>query len=101
MNYFLLTLIKAGLIAFVLVTVLAYLVWVERKVLAHIQLSVGPNRVGPHGLLQPLSDLVKLLFKEGFIPSHVNLFFYLLAPFMAVALSLGSIAVIPLGPQID
>ena len=101
MNYFILTLIKAGLIAFVLVTVLAYLVWVERKVLAHIQLRVGPNRVGPHGLLQPLSDLVKLLFKEGFIPSHVNLFFYLLAPFMAVALSLGSIAVIPLGPQID
>ena len=65
-------------------TVLAYLVWVERKVLAHIQLRVGPNRVGPHGLLQPLSDLIKLMFKEGVIPSHVNKPIYLAAPFLAV-----------------
>ncbi len=101
MNFYLLTLIKAALIAFVLVTALAYLVWVERKVLAHIQLRVGPNRVGPHGLLQPLSDLIKLVFKEGVIPSHVNLVFYLLAPFLAVALALVSISVIPLGPTVD
>lgn len=101
MNFLVLTLIKAGLIAFVLVTALAYLVWVERKVLAHIQLRVGPNRVGPHGLLQPLSDLVKLLFKEGVMPPHVNLPIYLFAPFIAVALSLTSIAVIPLGPTVE
>jgi len=101
MNFLIATLIKAGLIAFVLVTALAYLVWVERKVLAHIQLRVGPNRVGPHGLLQPLSDLIKLVFKEGVIPSHVNLVFYLLAPFLAVALALVSIAVIPLGPEVE
>lgn len=101
MNFLIVTLIKAGLIAFVLVTALAYLVWVERKVLAHIQLRVGPNRVGPHGLLQPLSDLVKLLFKEGVMPSHVNLPVYLAAPFLAVALALTSIAVIPFGPEVE
>ncbi len=101
MNFLLLTLIKAGLIAFVLLTVLAYLVWMERKVLAHIQLRVGPNRVGPHGLLQPLADLFKMIFKEGVIPSHVNQPFYLLAPALAVFLALVPIAVIPLGPEVE
>ncbi len=86
--------------AFVLLTTLAYLQWIERKVIAHVQLRVGPYRVGPHGLLQPLADVVKLITKEGLIPSHVNKFFYLLAPFVAVALALTSIAVIPFGPEI-
>ena len=101
MNFLVITLIKAALIAGVLVTTLAYLVWVERKVLAHIQLRIGPNRTGPHGLLQPLSDLLKLLFKEGVIPQQVNLPFFLAAPMIAVALSLTSIAVIPLGPTVE
>ena len=72
------------MVAFVLLTTLAYLQWIERKVIAHIQLRVGPYRVGPHGLLQPLADVIKLITKEGLIPSHVNKFFYLLAPFLAV-----------------
>jgi NADH-quinone oxidoreductase subunit H len=101
MNFFILSLIKTAVVAFVLLTTLAYLQWVERKVLAHIQLRPGPYRVGPHGLLQPLADVVKLVTKEGFIPHDVNLFFYLLAPFLAVALALISIAVIPFGPQIE
>jgi len=100
MNFFLLSLIKAALIAFVLLTALAYLQWIERKVIGHIQLRVGPYRVGPHGLLQPLADVVKLITKEGVLPSHVNKFFYLLAPFIAVVLALISISVIPFGPQI-
>ncbi len=100
MNFLLLSLIKAAVIAFVLLTTLAYLQWIERKVIGHIQLRVGPYRVGPHGLLQPLADVVKLITKEGVMPSHVNKFFYLLAPFMAVVLALISIAVIPFGPQI-
>ncbi len=99
-NFVVISLIKAALIAFVLLTALAYLQWIERKVIAHIQLRVGPYRVGPHGLLQPLADVVKLITKEGVIPSHVNKLFYLMAPWMAVVLALISIAVIPFGPEI-
>jgi NADH-quinone oxidoreductase subunit H len=99
-NFLILSLIKAAVIAFVLLTTLAYLQWIERKVIGHIQLRIGPYRVGPHGLLQPLADVVKLITKEGVLPSHVNKFFYLLAPFIAVVLALISIAVIPFGPQI-
>ncbi len=101
MNFLIVTLIKAALIAFVLLTAVAYLVWVERKVLAHIQVRVGPNRVGPHGLLQPAADAIKLIFKEGLIPSQAYLPVYLFAPFLAVVLSLMSIAVIPLGPEVE
>jgi NADH-quinone oxidoreductase subunit H len=100
MNFFILTLIKVAVVAFVLLTTLAYLQWIERKVIAHVQLRVGPYRVGPHGLLQPLADVVKLITKEGLIPSHVNRLFYLMAPFVAVFLALISIAVIPFGPEI-
>jgi NADH-quinone oxidoreductase subunit H len=101
MNFLVISLIKAAIIAFVFMTTLAYLQWIERKVIAHIQLRVGPYRVGPHGLLQPLADVIKLITKEGMIPSHVNKFFYLLAPFIAVTLSLISISVIPFGPEIN
>ena len=101
MNFFIVSLIKAGLVAAVLLTKLANLQWIERKMLAHIQLRVGPYRVGPHGLLQPLADVIKLVTKEGMIPSHVNKLFYLLAPFLAVMLSLVSISVIPFGPEIN
>src|SRR5579871_3433682 len=99
-NFLILSLIKVAVIAFILLTTLAYLQWIERKVIGHIQLRVGPYRVGPHGLLQPLADVVKLITKEGVMPSHVNKFFYLLAPFIAVVLALISISVIPFGPEI-
>src|SRR3989442_9325703 len=99
-NFFVISLIKAGVVAFVLMTTLAYLQWIERKVIAHIQLRVGPRRVGPHGLLQPLADVVKLLTKEDILPSHVNVVFYFLAPFIAVVFALISISIIPFGPEI-
>jgi NADH-quinone oxidoreductase subunit H len=101
MEFIIISLVKAALVAFVLLTLAAYLVWIERKVLAHIQLRVGPYRVGPNGLLQPLADLVKLVTKEGVMPAQVNKFYYLLAPFLAVALALISISVIPFGSQIE
>jgi NADH-quinone oxidoreductase subunit H len=81
-------------------TTLAYLQWIERKVIAHVQIRVGPYRVGPHGLLQPLADVIKLITKEDLIPSHVNKFFYFLAPFVAVTLALISISVIPFGGEV-
>lgn len=101
MEFYVISLIKAALVAFVLLTAAAYMVWIERKVLAHIQLRLGPTRVGPHGLLQPLADLVKLITKEGLVPAQVNLFYYLLAPFLAVFTALISISVIPFGPEIE
>jgi NADH-quinone oxidoreductase subunit H len=97
MAFIIITLIKIAIIAFVFLTVLAYLQWVERKVIAHVQVRMGPSRVGPHGLLQPLADVIKLITKEGVLPPHVNTFFYLLAPFLAVAMALISISVIPFG----
>jgi NADH-quinone oxidoreductase subunit H len=100
MNFFLLSLIKAGVVALVLLTTLAYLQWVERKVIAHIQVRVGPSRVGPHGLLQPLADVIKLITKEDLVPPQANKLVYLLAPFLAVTLALISISVIPFGTQI-
>src|SRR5579883_205328 len=101
MDFIILSLIKAGIVAAVLLTTLAYLQWVERKVLAHIQLRLGPQRVGPHGLFQPIADVVKLLTKEDLLPPYVNRFYYLLAPFLAVSLSLIAVSVIPFGPEVS
>ena len=101
MNFFILSLIKTAIVAFALLTTLAYLQWIERKVLAHIQLRPGPYRVGPHGLLQPLADVIKLVTKEGLVPPQAHTFFYLLAPILAVSVSLTAIAVIPFGPQVE
>src|SRR5580658_9502077 len=101
MNFFLLSLIKAAVVAFVLLTTLAYLQWVERKVIAHIQVRMGPSRVGPHGLLQPLADVIKLITKEDLVPPYVNKPLYLAAPFLAITMALLSISVIPFGPTID
>jgi NADH-quinone oxidoreductase subunit H len=101
MNFFILSIIKAAVVAAVLLTTLAYLQWVERKVIAHIQVRLGPSRVGPHGLLQPLADVIKLITKEDLIPPYVNKFIYLLAPFLAVTMALISISVIPFGSEIQ
>ena len=94
------TVVKFAIVAAVLLTTLAYLQWVERKVIAHAQVRVGPSRVGPHGLLQPVADVIKLITKEGVMPPHVNKLFYVLAPFLAVFMSLISISVIPFGTSI-
>ena len=100
MNYYLLSLIKTAIVVGIFMHVLAYLQWIERKVIAHVQLRVGPRRVGPHGLLQPLADVIKLITKEDILPSHVNKVFYFMAPFIAVTFALISIAIIPFGPEI-
>src|ERR1700719_2430904 len=94
------TLIKVAVVLAIYMTTLAYLQWVERKVIAHVQVRMGPSRVGPHGLLQPLADVIKLITKEGVMPPHVTSFFYLLAACLAVFMALISISVIPFGTQI-
>jgi NADH-quinone oxidoreductase subunit H len=95
----LISLIKIAILLFVVLTVNAYLTWFERKVVAHIQSRWGPHRVGPHGLLQPMADGLKFLFKEDPTPAGVDKFVYYLAPLLALALALTSIAVIPFGPN--
>ncbi len=100
LEFLIATVIKLALIAFVLLTAVAYIVWVERKVIAHVQVRMGPSRVGPHGLLQPLADLIKLIAKEGVIPANVNKPFYLAAPVLAVFTALISISVIPFGTSV-
>ena len=99
--FIVITIVKLLVIAFVLLTAVAYLQWVERKVIAHIQVRPGPYRVGPHGLLQPLADVIKLITKEDLVPPYVNKPLYLFAPFIAVTMALLSIAVIPFGPTIQ
>src|SRR5690349_15793446 len=98
--FIVITLIKVLVIFAVLMTTLAYLQWVERKVIAHIQVRPGPYRVGPHGLLQPLADVIKLITKEDLVPPYVNKPLYLAAPFLAITMALLSISVIPFGPTI-
>ena len=95
--FLLVTMIKIAVVMFVLMTTVAYLSWLERKVVAHIQSRWGPYLVGPHGLLQPLADGVKFLFKEDIVPLEVDRVVYWLAPFLSFALAFLSIAVIPFG----
>jgi len=101
MEYYLISAAKAAILMGGLLLTLLYLQWIERKVIAHVQVRIGPSRVGPHGLLQPVADSLKLLLKEDLVPPHANKFLYLLAPFLAVTLSLLSFAVIPFGPEIE
>src|SRR5438067_13183523 len=100
MPYLLLALVKTLIVVAIVMHVLAYLQWIERKVIAHVQLRVGPRRVGPHGLLQPLADVIKLVTKEDMLPSHVNKVFYFLAPFVAVLFALIPMALIPYGGDV-
>jgi NADH-quinone oxidoreductase subunit H len=95
--FLLVTIIKIAVVLLVLLTTIAYLTWLERKVVAHIQSRWGPYLVGPHGLLQPLADGVKFLFKEDIVPLQVDRFIYWLAPFLTFTLAFLSIAVIPFG----
>src|SRR6266852_85066 len=89
------------LIAFaVVMTMVAYTVLAERRVLGFIQGRLGPNRVGPQGLLQPIADLLKFILKEDIIPDKSTRFVYFLAPVIATTAALMTIVVYPFGPEI-
>lgn len=95
-----LLLAKIALVFFVILTLAAYLVLAERRILAWIQDRKGPNRVGPMGLLQPLADLIKMLTKEDLRPAAADRWLFYLAPAMAAIPAIMTCAVIPFGPTI-
>jgi len=98
----------AGNMFWVLVYILAVFVglsiaviamnWLERKILAHMQVRLGPMRVGPHGLLQPIADAIKLLLKEDIIPAEADVAIFWVAPFMVVLAAFIVFIVVPFGP---
>jgi NADH-quinone oxidoreductase subunit H len=84
----------------VVLIIVAYVVLAERRVLGFIQGRLGPNRVGPGGVLQPFADLLKFIFKEEIIPDKSTKFIYMLAPMIAIVAALMTIVVYPFGPRI-
>ncbi len=86
-----------GIIFVIILPMVSYSVYAERRVSALIQDRLGPNRVGPAGLFQPIADAAKFLLKEDFTPRHVNTFYYWLAPCLAMVPAITTIAVVPFG----
>ncbi|MFO0977881.1 MAG: NADH-quinone oxidoreductase subunit NuoH [Planctomycetaceae bacterium] len=98
MTELLVTLVTIGIVVGAIPGVCNYLILLERKLSAWMQDRVGPNRVGPMGLFQPLADGIKLLLKEEVIPSHVDKVLFLIAPAISVFTALLAFAVVPFGP---
>lgn len=93
--------IKLAILLAVLLTSVPVMVWVERRGSALIQDRLGPNRVGPFGLLQPVVDAVKLITKENLIPQEVNRFLFILAPAMSLTIALSTAIAVPFGNDPD
>jgi NADH-quinone oxidoreductase subunit H len=79
---------------------MAYMTWFERRAISRLQVRIGPNRVGPTGLMQPIADALKLFFKEDIRPARADRFLYQLAPGISLLAALAAFAVIPVGPTI-
>ena len=98
-NYFVWPLIQIGLVVTIVAAWVAYGTYLERKISAFMQARLGPMRVGPWGLLQPIADAVKLLTKEDFIPEKADRWVFFFAPYIAVAAAFIVFAVIPFAPD--
>ncbi len=99
MGFLLATLFKICLVVGLLLVAVAYLTWLERKVIGDIQVRFGPSRVGPFGLLQPIADGIKLMFKEDVVPANADRVIFILAPALSFVPALIVFAVIPFGPS--
>jgi NADH-quinone oxidoreductase subunit H len=97
----LIVLIKAIVVLFVVITTFAYAMLFERKVMGWMQLRPGPNRVGPWGMLQPAADAVKMIFKEDLTPDTADPLIYRLAPFISLITAMGTFAIIPFSANAD
>jgi len=93
--WWVIALIKAAVILFVVVTTFAYSMLFERKIMAWMQLRPGPNRVGPWGMMQPAADAAKMMFKEDLTPQTADPLIYRLAPFISLVCAMGTFAIIP------
>ena len=93
-------LVKSVVLIVALLTGFAYLTYYERKLVARFQVRYGPNRAGPMGLLQPVADAIKAIFKEEIIPNHVDKVIYVMAPALSLIPALIAFAVVPIGPSI-
>ncbi|MBS3907513.1 MAG: NADH-quinone oxidoreductase subunit NuoH [Syntrophaceae bacterium] len=93
------TIVKCGVVFACLMLSVAYLTWLERKVLGHIQIRFGPNRCGPFGLLQPFSDGIKAFFKEDLVPGRADKPVFVLAPMISIIAAISMFAVIPFGDR--
>ena len=100
-DYVIIPLIKIGIVFGALSLVIAYLTLLERKVIAFMQVRLGPMRVGPYGLLQPIADGVKLMLKEDIVPSRADKVIFTLAPIITLIPAFIVFAVIPFGPSIQ
>ena len=89
--------IKSAIVIFVLLTAFAYMTLIERRVVARIQGRLGPNRLGPLGMFQPVADAIKMAFKEQIVPSQAKKAIYLVAPIISVVVALCAFAVVPIG----
>jgi NADH-quinone oxidoreductase subunit H len=98
---FIVILIKAIVVVFVLITGFAYTLLWERKLIGRFQARYGPNRAGPIGYMQPLADVVKLIFKEDFVPRGANRFLFQIAPMISVFAAVAAVAVIPFGTSVE
>jgi NADH-quinone oxidoreductase subunit H len=99
-TFIIVAVIKIALVVFIMLTGVAYTTWLERKVIGRIQNRWGPTRVGPFGLLQPLADGIKFILKEDMIPDNAHKVLFVMAPMLALAMSLIAIAVVPFGGTI-
>jgi len=91
---------KILLIVVPLILTVAYLTYAERKIIGFMQVRIGPNRVGPRGLLQPFADVIKLFLKEVIVPTKASRFLFVFAPILAFAPALAAWAVIPFGDRL-
>jgi NADH-quinone oxidoreductase subunit H len=97
---FIILIAKLGVVLLVLLLLAAYLVWLERKFLARLQIRYGPNRAGKFGLLQPIADSIKMLTKEDIVPAAADRFIFLLAPAVVATTALMMFAVVPFGSSL-
>src|ERR1700675_3784318 len=98
-NYVIWPFIQVGAVVTITALWVAYATYLERKISAFIQARLGPMRVGPWGLLQPIADGIKLLTKEDFIPEKADRWIFFFAPYIAVAAAFITFSVIPFGPD--